>query len=367
MSVTSVRVATRAALGLVMLIGGGAALAQARESPFPKVCDQVIGPVEAANQTSAKRGLIHVYRDALGRMVSLEVADTRAETGPTLRYRVERRTEAANLCWQGYELALFGDAPALASGPVPVAPGREVLAHESVDLSRVAVPTSERARLASATAWALPSLPPEFSVVRLSGIVYGVILSAAYFHTSGFYTIAQRPAGTTTQWLNFGVNMSPSYQATQEHIAVTLFLTPNVGALAIIGNGMVIGSTQAWSTSTPGPDLIGCGGPGSGYPAFNSQIEAFWVGGNAVFDSTCQPQSAPLGQTQFYTLHANMYQDVAYWGPGLTPRAKNTSSVRPTYWDPNGGGVLVFTTTEDRNTQGIDFDIQFTQVQGGWF
>ncbi len=87
----------------------------------------------------------------------------------------------------------------------------------------------------------------------------------------------------------------------------------------------------------------------------------------SYWNRTCQPQSAPLGQTQFYTLHANMYQDVAYWGPGLTPRAKNTSSVRPTYWDPNGGGVLVFTTTEDRNTQGIDFDIQFTQVQGGWF
>ena len=252
-------------------------MAQARESPFPKVCDQVIGPVEAANQTSAKRGQIHVYRDALGRMVSLEVADTRAETGPTLRYRVERRTEAANLCRQGYELALFGDAPALASGPVPAAPGREVLAHESVDLSRVAVPTSERARLASATAWALPSLPPEFSVVRLSGIVYGVILSAAYFHTSGFYTIAQRPAGTTTQWLNFGVNMSPSYQATQEHIAVTLFLTPNVGAPAIIGNGMIIGSNQGWSPANPANDLIGCGGVGSGYPPFNSQIESFWI------------------------------------------------------------------------------------------
>lgn len=224
MSVTSVRVATRAALGLVMLIGGGAALAQARESPFPKVCDQVIGPVEAANQTSAKRGLIHVYRDALGRMVSLEVADTRAET---------------------------------------------------------------------------------------------------------------------------------------------LFLTPKDDPPAIIGNGMIVGSNKGWSPANPANDLIGCGGVGSGYPPFNSQIESFWILGNAVFNSTCQPQQSPVGQTQFYTLHANMYQDVAYWGPGLVARSKNTSGYRP-YWDPNGGGVLVFSTTHQGDPN-IDFSIQFTQVQGGWF
>lgn len=366
---TSVWGAAKAALGLAVLVGGGAQ-AQVRETPFTKVCDQVVGATAAPSGAWAKQGNIHVYRDARGRMVSLEVTDHQRDTGTVLRYRVERRTEMARLCRQGYELALFGDAPPLTANQAATPPDSDVMDHEAVDLSRVALPAATRAKLASATAWQLPSLPPDFTIVRLSGVVYGVVLSAAYFHTSGFYTIAQRPADTTTQWLNFGVNMSASYKDTLEHIAVTLFLTPNVPTPEIgpqiIGNGMVIGSTQNWSTSTPGPDLIGCGGSGSGYPAFNSQIEAFWVGGNAVFDSTCQPQSAPLGQTQFYTLHANMYQDVAYWGPGLTPRAKNTSSVRPTYWDPNGGGVLIFTTTVPGNPQN-DFSIQFTQVQGGWF
>ena len=145
-----------------------------------------------------------------------------------------------------------------------------------------------------------PSLPVNFSIMQLSGVVYG-----------NFWVAGTRPAGKTTQWVGY-TYYSSQMASFGSHIAISLLsdtsqLTgsyPPTNASAIVGNGVIVGNVGG----TPN----GCGFGTNHTPFYNMEVESYWNGGNKLYPATCSP--AGFADATYYQvgIQANTLGYVAY-------------------------------------------------------
>lgn len=314
-------------------------------------------------------------------MVSLELEQdtpdikTAGKIGKThvVKVRKDKKSDIVKLCLDGYEFASLGDLPPYLNVNTgkrvaisPDEPGDEFVKIDSVNFER-----NDRAKAGN---WLIASMPSNFTIARVNGNVYGTILGGAYYAgSSGFYTAGTRPPAATTQWLSFQIKPI-GLNAVGEHVAVSMMNYPYTSVPAIVGNGFIIGNNQGYPVSPPSQG--GCGGAAAAsVPTFNSQIESYWLQGNAVFADTCASTAVPENVFTAFTAHVNVYQDIAYWRNGNFVASKNTSVVRP-YWHgaPLGtrpeatldaGGILIGVTI------GLgyagNFSVQFQSLSSGWF
>jgi len=198
----------------------------------------------------------------------------------------------------------------------------------------------------------LESFPASFSIVRRAGRVYGNLWSAG-----------RTPEDVTTQWLTFDVDAT-GYFGQGEHAAIALFLDAPAlaGRLpAIIGNGIVFGEVELAPS--------GCGG--SSFPSVpidNTEVEAFWRGGNSLWGESCG--SAALANDQVYrflvradTAGAVRYESRTGAAQAVASAVIDTSARRPAL-DPANGGILIGSTNFCSTCP--DFEIRFTHVAAGW-
>lgn len=197
----------------------------------------------------------------------------------------------------------------------------------------------------------ISSLPSSFSIIRRFGNVYGNI-----------WTGGTRPPNTTTQWVVFNLK-SYGYNQIGEHVATSLFLDANALASTppyIVGNGMIIGDVHLRTA-----DDGGCGSASwPTVPIYNSQVEAYWAGGNWIYGASCETVALQDATTYSFTLHATTNGWVAYWTNLGYPPGIYTLNQRPS-WNPDNGGIL-FASTGDQ-AGGPDFTLNFTNVYTGWF
>lgn len=195
-------------------------------------------------------------------------------------------------------------------------------------------------------------LPASFSIVRRGGAVYG-----------NLWTAATTPDGATTQWLTFDLQ-SEAYAGQGEHAPVALFLdAPALTATppAIIGNGIVFGEVNLAQN--------GCGGPSSpGAPVFNTEVEAFWFGGNHLWSETCGSKALADGPVYSVALQASTdgtfhFENRSGETSITTSPAINTVIERPSF-KPGNGGVLVASTNFCNTCR--DFSLFFSNVVTGW-
>jgi hypothetical protein len=329
------------------------------------VCSLVLPPQSNGLPNRNDLGTLHVYRDRDAEMVSVEIVTDAITKQRSATARKEKRGDIVKLCMAGYEFAVMSDLPA--SIPIGDSTKRASASdnreddESSISLVGIEIPShfGEANADHAKAAWGLNQLPTNFSIIRSNGVYYGNIVGVGtYYNTNGFYKTGVRPAGTTTQWLSF--NATPSaLTSSGDHIAIALFFTSSA-VNAIIGNGMIIGNNQGY----PG---------GQGCSTTNTQIEAFWQTGNAVYGSTCAPFSVPDGISSSYVVHANMYKDVMYQrttsGQQYTG-VKNTAGQQPPTtsggFNPNEGGILIGAATFSVPGN-PNYSVQFTNVSNGWF
>jgi hypothetical protein len=195
------------------------------------------------------------------------------------------------------------------------------------------------------------ALPNALSIVRRGARVYGNLWNAA-----------ARPIGVRTQWLRFRIEMA-GYVGQGEHVPVALFA--DVRALvatpaAIIGNGIVIGEVYL------APN--GCGGVTfPSVPVANSEVEAFWRGGNALWGESCGDVALADGHGYGFLVAADADGAVRYENDVdvrmVSPPTIDTSARRPPF-DPAIGGILIAST--NFCSPCADFEIHFTQIASGW-
>ena len=196
------------------------------------------------------------------------------------------------------------------------------------------------------------TLPDALSIVRRGGRVYGNIWSQA-----------TTPADVQTQWLRFRIRML-GYVGQGEHVPVVLFLDTQalVGTpAAIVGNGIVVGEVYL------APN--GCGGVSfPRAPVANSEVEAFWRGGNSLWGESCGSVALANGPTYGFLLAADpqggvRYENAVDGTQVVTPPAIDTSVRRPPF-DPAHAGILIAST--NFCSPCADFEIDLTQVVSGW-
>jgi len=227
------------------------------------------------------------------------------------------------------------------------------LCNEGIGISLLADTTetnqNAQSQLALATA-AAASLPISFSIIRRTGNVYGNLTASG-----------SRPAGMTTQWSSFNFK-SVGYPAS-EHVAFVHFVDAVLESQGnLVGNGFTIGNISQH------PSGNGCGGTNwPNVPAYNTQVESFWVGGNALWGNTCaqNPNGLVNGTTYSFVLHANTGEWVSYSRAGIpAPPAVYTGDVNPN-WNPDNGGIRIGSTNFSPFQS--NFTLTFTQVNTGWF
>lgn len=295
------------------IVSVGAAGAQSL-SPNDRLCT---GP----DMTRADNPPVYLLEDAQS-IYRIEVS----ATANNIRRVAVTTGEIESLCVRGLEVRVLPLMQSEATSPAPASP---------LTCNTVVVPGS-------------------FTIIRLYGNVYGA-----------FCTTATRPAGKTTQWLDFTMK-STSFNGTGLHAPIALFL--NGAALsgsspAIIGNGILIGDVhlRAWGDG-------GCGSTSwPSYPIYDSQIEAYWSTSNWIYGSTCDLYGAFDGTSYSWDIQANVNSWISYTkiGAGHTysPPAVYTLNQRPSF-DPNQGGLL-FAVTND--VPGVNFRLDFSAVTTGWF
>lgn len=342
---------------------GGAAVAAINPDKieYPKVCNLVL-PVQAHGKPNrGELGTLHVYRDADGDMVSLEiVTDSSNAKSRNTKARKDNKNEIIKLCQQGYEFGLIGDLPkGITSADQTKSAFLGEDAFEAFNFSALGFQETDRAKVA----WGLNVMPSNFSITRTSGTYYGNIVGVGtYYNTNGFYATGVRPSWASTQWLTF--NMTPDGLATSgDHIPIILFFTSSYQS-GLIGNGFIIGENTFYPTNTS----IGTGPCLS--PTLNTQIEAFWSAGNAVYANTCALFSVSNNVVSSYALHANRFQDVMYQrttsGQTYTG-TKNTAAQQPHFtlggFNPNEGGTLI----AGAGFGSGNYTVTFNSVNTGWF
>ena len=196
------------------------------------------------------------------------------------------------------------------------------------------------------------TLPTAFSIVRRNGHVYGNVWNSG-----------KTPADTKTQWLRFDFEATGFFEQ-DEHVPVALFLDADALVAAqpsIIGNGIVIGAANL----TPN----GCGSAWlPDVPSANTEVEAFWRGGSALWSESCGSVNLDDGEEYRFFVAADAqgavrYRNLGQDGDIVAPAIVDTSSRRPPL-DAANGGVLV-TATNFCNRCG-DFELRFTNVASGW-
>jgi hypothetical protein len=230
----------------------------------------------------------------------------------------------------------------------------EILNLCSMGIDVRALPNVAGTTSSVATSGLQSPLPSSFSIFRLYGTVYG-----------NFYIAGTRPSGTTNQWVVFDMQ-STGFNGTLLHAPVVLFLDASKLSGSnpqIVGNGLIIGDVHL-RTANDG----GCGSSSwPQYPIYDSQIEAFWSGGNWIYGSTCDPYGAFDGTSYNWNMQANTNSWISYTktggGHSYSPPAVYTLSQRPSF-DPNQGGIL-FNATND--VPGANFRLNFTNASTGWF
>lgn len=194
------------------------------------------------------------------------------------------------------------------------------------------------------------SLPAAFSIVRRTGRVYGNLWRAG-----------ATPGDAMTQWLRFDVE-AIGYFGQGEHVPIALLLDADALAdKAIIGSGIVFGEVNL------APN--GCGGTSfPAVPVDNSEVEAFWRGGNSLWGESCG--AVPVGNDRVYRFFVAAdgrggvrYENRAGSAPLVAPAPVDTSARRPAL-DAANAGVLIAST--NFCTGCSDFDIRFTAVASGW-
>jgi hypothetical protein len=198
----------------------------------------------------------------------------------------------------------------------------------------------------------VPSIPTTFSIVRRQGVLYGNI-----------WTSEAAPVGLTTQYTKFDFR-AIAYSGTLEHLPVVLFL--DAAALGetpaqLVGNGLLVGDVSLTTN--------GCGSvsaPGS--PAYNSQYEAFWRGGNYLWSTSCAPAAVVDGMVYSFELHASTgswlwYQRSIEGAAEYSAPSTYTLDNRPSF-DATQGGTFFGSTNM---YPGSDFTLEFSNVKVDWF
>ena len=197
------------------------------------------------------------------------------------------------------------------------------------------------------------TLPDALTIVRRGGRVYG-----------NLWNRAATPAAVQTQWLRFRVRML-GYVGQGEHVPVALFADTQalVGTpAAIIGNGMIIGEVYL------APN--GCGGVSFPQaPLVNSEVEAFWRGGNSLWGESCGNVPLANGSTYGFVVAADAHGGVRYENRVddahvVAPPTIATSVRRPPF-DPANAGIMI-ASTNFCVSPCADFEIDLTQVASGW-
>lgn len=219
-----------------------------------------------------------MYKDEDGRYYTPEFDSV---TGDTIERDV-KFSEIQKLCKDGFGISLI-DKGKTAKVQTTV--------DDNLDGTLVAQATASSA-----------SLPSSFSIIRRYGNVFGNLT------VSG-----TRPSGTSTQWSAF--NFTSYGYPKSEHVAFVHFVDAVLESQGnLVGNGFVIGNVSGHSSGE------GCGGTNwPNTPVYNSEIESFWVGGNALWGATCaqNPNGLQEGVTYSFILHANTNEWVAYSRSGV--------------------------------------------------
>lgn len=179
----------------------------------------------------------------------------------------------------------------------------------------------------------LPSLPENFSIVQVNGVVYG-----------NFFVPGDRPAGATTQWLAYFLGTINMEQFIS-HMAVSLLFDseqlidnyPPTYAPALVGNGFVIGNVS----KTPN----GCGFAENHTPVYNMEVESFWNGGNKLYSETCSPEGLEDLRAYYVNVSADVSGHVSYDVVGGTVWFSPTADTAPdrpagSAGSLSGGGLL---------------------------
>jgi len=285
--------------------------------PNDRLCD---GPNTASNENPP----VYLMQDSSHSLYRLEVRPTSTGAAEVHRFAVVTG-EIVRLCNLGIEVRVLPGLESAKAAPPP----------RSVNCNT-------------------PSVPSSFAIFRMLNQYYGI-----------FCTTATRPAGKTTQWLDFTMK-STAFNGTGLHAPIVLFL--NGAALGgsspqILGNGIIIGDVHNRTTSDGG-----CGSTSwPTVPIYDSQVETFYGTGNWIWGSTCDLYGAYDGTSYTWDIQANSNSWVSYTktggGHSYSPPAVHTLDHNPTF-DSSQGGIL-FDVTDD--VPGPDFRLSFSGVSTGWF
>ena len=203
--------------------------------------------------------------------------------------------------------------------------------------------------------------PTTFAIAVINGSLVGNL----YLNTGG------GSWSGTTQWTTF-LFSSSGYVGTREHAAVLLFFDDttfvNSGQTGLNGNGITIGDLSGTSSLYGGCGNSGTASPYSGYPAYNTQMEAWWTGSDHIYPAGCLSTGMADSTWYNFDVQADIYDSVAYSRAGNSGYV-NVNSDRSAFSKPlnTAAWSLGFGTTSFYSTSSTNFTLNFQSVSRGVF